>query len=304
MRGHPRHPWLNNFMFNLIFGCGYLGERVARRWKSAGHEVAVVTRSRERADQFHREGYITIVADIMQPDSLRNLPEAETVLFAVGYDRSAGKLAPSIEEVYAGGIRNVLTSLPANIERFIYISTTGVYGFRGGEWVDEATPPDPQRSGGKASLAAEQALAASGLADQSITLRLAGIYGPGRVPFLNELTAGQPIPARASGYLNLIHVDDAAEVVLAAENLATINNGPRIYCVTDGQPVERGEYYSEVARQIGAPPPRFVEPAPNSPRAERAGSSRRVSNERMLAELRVTLAYPDYRAGLAAILSM
>ena len=80
------------------------------------------------------------------------------------------------------------------------------------------------------------------------------------------------------------------------------DDGPRVYCVSDGQPVERGEYYSEVARQIGAPPPRFVEPDPNSPRAARAESNRRISNDRMLAELRVTLAYPDYRAGLAAIL--
>ena len=83
---------------------------------------------------------------------------------------------------------------------------------------------------------------------------------------------------------------------------ATPTTARAVYCVSDGHPVERGEYYSEVARQIGAPPPRFVEPDPDSPRAARAESNRRVRNERMLAELRVTLAYPDYRAGLAAIL--
>ena len=86
-------------------------------------------------------------------------------------------------------------------------------------------------------------------------------------------------------------------------SLAPFDDGPRVYCVSDGHPVERGEYYSEVARQIGAPPPRFVEPDPNSPRAARAESNRRVRNDRMLADLRVTLAYPDYRAGLAAILT-
>ena len=87
---------------------------------------------------------------------LRNLPAAETVLFAVGFDRAGGQ---SIEDVYAGGMRNVLAALPADTGRFIYISTTGVYGPAGGEWVDEETPPDPQRDGGRASLAAEQALA-------------------------------------------------------------------------------------------------------------------------------------------------
>ena len=62
-------------------------------------------------------------------------------------------------DVYAGGIRNVLDALPRDTGRFIYISTTGVYGPAGGEWVDEETPPDPQRDGGRASLAAEAGVA-------------------------------------------------------------------------------------------------------------------------------------------------
>lgn len=288
----------------LIFGCGYLGQRVARRWRDAGHEVAIVTRSRERAEQFLRDEFGAIVADVTRPESLGKLPAADTVLFAVGYDRSAGVAGPSIEDVYAGGMRNVLAELPSQPGRFIYISTTGVYGPAGGAWVDEQTPPDPRRDGGRASLAAEQALAANPLGANAVILRLAGIYGPDRVPFLDKLRAGEPIPAPASGYLNLIHVDDAVEVVVAADHLETIDNGPRIFCVSDGQPVERGEYYSEVARQIGGAPPQFVAPDPNSPRAARAESNRRIANDRMLADLRVTLAYPDYRAGLAAILNM
>ena len=75
-----------------------------------------------------------------------------------------------------------------------------------------------------------------------------------------------------------------------------------VYCVSDGHPVERGEYYREVARLIGAPLPRFVAPDPNSPRAARAEADRRVRNDRMLAELGVQLAYPNYREGLAKIL--
>jgi len=290
-------------MTKLIFGCGYLGERVARRWRDAGREVTVVTRSQERADQFQRAGYATIVADVTRPESLRDLPSAETVLFGVGYDRSAAASTQSIEEVYAGGIRNVLAALPLDTGRFIYISTTGVYGPASGEWVDEATPPDPRRDGGRASLAAEQLLAAHPLGARSVILRLAGIYGPNRVPFIKELRAGEPIPAPASGYLNLIHVDDAAQAVVAADHLEPLSNGPRVYCVSDGEPVQRGDYYSEVARQVGAPPAQFTAPDPSSPRATRAESDRRICNDRMLAELRVTLAYPDYRAGLAAILS-
>ena len=286
-------------MANLIFGCGYLGERVATRWRNEGNEVAIVTRNEGRARKFKRQGYKAIVADISRPETLSGLPGSETVLFAVGFDRSAGG---SIEEIYAGGLQNVLAALPSAINRFIYISTTGVYGPAGGEWVDEDTPPDPRRDGGRASHAAEQVLAAHPLGKGSVILRLAGIYGPGRIPFLDQLRAGQPIPAPSAGHLNLFPVEDAASVVVAASSLAPFVEGPHVYCVSDGQPVQRGDYYREVARQIGAPPPQFMAPDPNSPRAARADADRRIRNERMLADLKVQLAYPDYRVGLAAIL--
>jgi nucleoside-diphosphate-sugar epimerase len=289
-------------MNKLIFGCGYLGERVAKRWRAAGHDVVVVTRNPEKARRFENDGYGAIVADVTRAESLNNLPLAETVLFAVGYDRSAGGDGLPIQDVYAGGVKNVLAALRNDTGRFIYISTTGVYGPASGEWIDEATPPDPRRDGGRASLTAEQALAAHPLGVRGIILRLAGIYGPGRVPFTDELLAGEPIPARGSGYINLIHVEDAAEVVVAAGDSELAGIGPRIYCVSDGQPTQRGTMYSEVARLVGAPPPIFVEPDANSRRATRAENSRRIANERMVAELRVTLAYPDYRSGLAAIL--
>ena len=63
-------------------------------------------------------------------------------------------------------------------------------------------------------------------------------------------------------------------------------------------PVERRAYYREMARLAGAPDPRFVTPADDSPAAARAGSHKHVSNARMLAELKLTLAYPSYREGL------
>jgi nucleoside-diphosphate-sugar epimerase len=284
----------------LIIGCGYLGQRVAQKWHNAGHHISVITRSRQRADDFRRDGYNAIVADVTQPETLARLPAADTVLFSVGFDKTAGQ---SIAEVYTSGVRNVLSALSDGTERFIYISTTGVFGPAAGQWVDEATPPDPRRDGGRASLAAEKILSAHSIGKCTVILRLAGIYGPGRVPFLDKLRAGEPIAAPSDGWLNLIHVDDAADTVVAADHLTPFGEFPRIYCVSDGEPVPRAEYYGEVARQIGAPPPQFGEPGQDSPRAARAESNRRVSNARMLAELRVTLTYPDYRAGLAAILS-
>jgi nucleoside-diphosphate-sugar epimerase len=196
-------------------------------------------------------------------------------------------------------LRNVLAALPAGVERLIYISSTGVYGSAGGEWVDEQTPCQPQRAGGKACLAAEELLAASRWQWQTIRLRLAGIYGPDRIPRRETLLAGEPIDAPAEGYLNLIHVHDAASVVLTADERA---QPPRLYCVSDGHPAVRREYYECLAKLAGAPPPKFRTPAPNSPAAQRAEANRRVANRRLLTELAVELEFPSFREGLRNII--
>lgn len=285
-------------MKRLLFGCGYLGNRVAARWRERGDTVTIVTRNQEKATELRVAGYHPIVADLTKPESLVHLPSADTVLYAVGHDRSGEH---SIHEVYADGLRHVLDALPSAMGRIIYISTTGVYGTAGGEWVDEDTQPAPSRDGGRASLAAEQILQEHALGKRGVILRLAGIYGPGRIPFLDLLRANEPVPVPATGYLNLIHVDDAADVVTRAAEIH-IADLPRIYCVSDGQPVQRGEYYREVARILGAPAPTFVDPPPNSPRASRAASDRRVKNEQMIRELGVRLRFPSYYEGLTAIL--
>ncbi|MEM6798079.1 MAG: SDR family oxidoreductase [Planctomycetota bacterium] len=284
-------------MQRLIFGCGYLGKRVAKSWLDAGDDVTVVTRSADRAAAFSAEEYQAITADVTQPASLANLPPADTLLFAVGYDRSAGA---SIQEVYAQGFQNVLDALPVVARRVIYISTTGVYGGADGGWVDEATPPAPSRPGAVASLAAEEALRASRFADRGIALRLAGIYGPDRVPFLKQLAAGEPIAAPSDGHVNLIHVDDAATATLAAADAG--NPLPPVLCVSDGSPPRRADYYGEVARLLEAPAPTFIDPPVNSPRAARAAADKKVRSDLMKQSLGFTLSYPSYRAGLAAIL--
>ena len=284
-------------MSKLIFGCGYLGRRVAQRWQAAGHEVHVVTRSMQHAREFSQAGLRSIVGDVTRPATLVNLPTADTVLFAVGYDRTAGV---SIDEVYVNGFAAALDALPLSTGRVIYISSTGVYGSGDGEWVDEDSPCEPQRAGGRACLAAEQRLWAHTLGQRGIVLRLAGIYGPGRIPRRDDLLAGRPIAAPSAGYLNLIHVDDAAGVVLAAEERA---QPPRTYLVSDGQPAVRGEYYQELARLLHAPKPQFAAPQPDSPAAQCAASDKRISNKRLMQELGVRLEYPSYREGLSAIVA-
>jgi nucleoside-diphosphate-sugar epimerase len=298
----------------IIFGCGYLGFRVAKLWKSAGEHSITYTRNEQRVVELGVAGMFTAGGDVTQPEtliSLQTLPAlggtpVECLLYAVGFDRTAG---PDIHSVYADGLRNVLAALPESVTRAIYISTTGVYGTAGGGWVDEETPPDPQRDGGKASLAAEEVLRAHPLGSRSAILRLAGIYGPGRVPYLDKLKSDEAIAAPSEGWLNLIHVDDAAQIVVAMDRWLAERDeqdGPHLFCVSDGSPVIRGEYYAEVARLIGAPPPRFTTPPADSPAAARAGADRRVSSAKLRAWMEargMSLRYPSYREGLAQILN-
>jgi nucleoside-diphosphate-sugar epimerase len=282
-------------MSKLIFGCGYLGTRVARLWRDSGEQVHVVTRKVERAREFERVCYLPIVADVTRPELLARLPAVDTVLFAVGFDRASGA---TMEQVYVTGLQAVLDALPTDTKKFIYVSSTGVYGQQSGELVDEESPCEPNRAGGHASLAAERLLADHPLGKRSIVLRMAGLYGPGRIPNADAIRGGESIAVPTEGYLNLIHVDDAARIVaLAAERAVP----PRTYIVSDNHPVVRGDYYRELARLMNAPEPRFVGPDRNSPAAERASANKRVSADRLFRELEVQLSYPDYRAGLAAI---
>lgn len=291
-------------MAKLIVGCGYLGGRVARLWREAGEEVWILTRSADKAVNLKNDGFFTIVADI---HDIRDLDTSlfpavgfSTVLYSVGYDRQSPQ---PIEQVYAGGLANLLDSSVFNSVgsqtcRWIYISSTGVYGSAAGDFVDEETPPQPAREGGKASLAAEKVLQSHPIGSRGIILRLAGIYGPGRIPRSADLLTGRPIDAPASGWLNLIHVDDAARIVLLADERAAV---PNLYCVSDNSPVQRGEYYRELARLLSAPEPQFVTPDPSSPAALRAGSDKRVRPAKLFRELGPKLLYPSYKEGLKGI---
>ena len=287
-------------MARLICGYGYLGARVARLWQAEGEQVWVITRSPAKAAKLVSMGFSAVVGDITdkRDEWVGLLPgNIESVLFCVGYDRQSVR---PMEEVYAGGLRNVLNATSGQTCRWIYISSTGVYGTTAGTWVDEETPPQPAREGGKAALAAEQELTAHPQGQRSIILRLAGIYGPGRIPRRDDLLAGRPIGAPAEGWLNLIHVEDAARMVLLADRKA---RAPNLYVVSDGAPVVRADYYRELARLLGACPPTFVAPDPGSPAALRAASDKRVRTDKLQRELSPQFLYPSYKEGLAAIVA-
>jgi len=284
-------------MTKLVIGCGYLCRRVARKWLDRGDQVAVVTRSHERADTLKRDGFSPVVADVSDPESLKCLPETQTVLHAVGYDRAAA--APR-RAVVVDGLRHVLDALSPRVDRFLFISSTGVMGCHHGDWVDEATPCDPQLASGRCGFEAETLLRSHELGRRAVILRLAGIYGPGRLPKLADVRAGRTVAAPDGTYLNLIHVDDAVQAILAAQKWATL---PDMFLVSDGYPTSHRQFYSEMARQLGVAQPDFSQPGPGTRGAAAGLGNKRVRNQKLLQQLKLQLEFSDFRPGLASICS-
>ena len=284
-------------MAKLIIGCGYLGGRVAHLWQQTD-VVHVVTRSAERAGRWRAHGWRPHLGDILQPESLAGLPTADAVLYAVGYDPSSG-VAPA--DVYLRGLRSAVAALPRGTPcHLIYVSSTSVYGQQDGGWVDESSATDPLTTTGRLLVEAEQWLRSQ--ADEQLRvsiLRLAGIYGPGRVPRLAAVRQGQPIATPAEGWLNLIHVDDAARVIVA---LGEQPDRAGTYNVADDEPMRRRDYVELLARLLGVPPPPLVPPdAQAAPGHD--GANRRINNRRLRETLGCTLAWPSCRVALPGLVA-
>jgi nucleoside-diphosphate-sugar epimerase len=272
----------------LIVGVGYLGREVALRWAGGSNRVVGTTRHQHRFGALEELGIRPVVWDVLDPGA-GQLPSAETVLYCVGFDRSLGV---PIHNVYVDGLRATLEQLPP-CRRFIYVSSTGVYGDAAGGWVDESTLPAPTDVAGRACLEAERVLAhaARQRGMDTVVLRLAGLYGPGRFIGVEALREQRAIEADPDAHLNLIHVEDAATVVTAGRARAEQGG---VYLVSDGHPVRRRAFYEYAASLLNSPPPKFAHA-----RSRRSRGDRRISNARMLTELHVKLAFADYRQGLA-----
>ena len=285
----------------FVFGCGFLGKRVGTALINQGWTVGTLTRSKDKGRELAAKGFKPIVGDWTDSRVVTQIPATDLVLFAVGYDRKGGQ---SRHDVYVGGLKNVLPAISPR-SRVVYVSTTGVFHQSGGVSVDEMSPAKPLSDGGRAHLRAESALlnhrrrqthdaGQYGLAP-TVILRLAGLYGPGRVPNMAAIGRGEPIAADPNSYLNLIHVEDAVSSVLAAWRHP---HPQSLYLVSDGRPVRRGDYYGFLAEQLDAPGPVFAKPSASG----RAGGSKRIDNRAMRKDLVAELAYPSYREGLKACL--
>lgn len=281
-------------MRRLVLGCGYLGLRVARLWQAAGDEVFALTRSEVHGAAFEQEGITPVRGDVTERGSLDALPEVDTVVWAVGLDRSTGQTQHS---VYVEGLKNAFDALRGRARRWLLVSSTSVYGQNDGSWVDESSPCEPKQPNGRVCLEAEQTFWRGIEEQRGVTghiLRFAGIYGPGRLlQRVAALKSGIVLSGRPNAWLNLIHVDDGARIV----DLASRTNEPNgTWLVVDDRPLERREYYVRLAQLVGAPNPEFEQlPQLVSASGDR---NKRCSNRRIRELLGVKLVYPTFETGL------
>ncbi len=278
----------------LIAGCGYVGLRAARLWTRRGIRTNAITRSNEKAALLRADGIHPIVADFSSGNELLNLPDADVVLWSVGFDRSPDATR---QAAWIDGLRTLLASLPmrAASRRVLYTSSTSVYG--DGGVVDEDTVPNPTSESAQACFVAENILSdfAARTGTTVSILRLAGIYGPDRLlRRICDLRAGVPLTAEPDEWLNLVHVDDVVSVIDA---VSRCENPPRLMNVVAAGSVTRRTYYTTLARLVNAPAPTFENADPLSLSERRRGGNRRVTS-RIRSELPVTFQFDDCESGL------
>ena len=284
----------------LIIGCGDIARRalpeLLRRYR-----VAALVRSSDRA--LVDSGVELIQGDLDDAGSLATLAgRAERIAhLAPPADRDPIDLRTSnLLAALAPPGRGVM--LP---RRFVYLSTSGVYGDCAGEWVEETRAPNPQTGRARRRLDAERALGEWGERNkiETVILRVPGIYASDRLP-LDRLIRGTPaLRPEEDVYTNHIHADDLAAVLVAA----LVSKGARgIYNTADDGSMKMGDFFDLVADRAGlARPPRVSrEEAVRRLPLELLSfmsESRRLVNRRMKAELGVLLRYPTVADGVPAV---
>lgn len=282
----------------FCFGLGYVGGAVAESLQGEGAPIAGTCRSVDKQKALEAKGWK--VFRFHPPD---RIPELSGIL------REATHLLVTLPPREGSGdevlnhFGRTLKSLP-RLQWIGYLSTTGVYGDRGGAWVEEATPPDPRFPHQKRRAEAEAAWIRL-MYNDSLPVhvfRLAGIYGPGRNPLIKVKQGRAQRIDKPGLKFGRVHVDDVVQVLRASMKRP---HPGRVYNVVDDLPASPREVTEFACELLGVAPPPVV--AFEDADLSEMGRSfyltnKRVSNVRIKKELGVRLKYPDYRAGLRALL--
>ncbi len=297
---------------SLIVGCGYLGMHLASHLLAQGQTNIVfgTTRSETRARQLAQLGVRPLLVHVTQPVTLAALrPALEAESLDVYYMVPPGRpgRSPTPRQTVIGGAAHVLKALRnsgAHVRRAALISSTAVYGQSQGERVDADTMPHPTSERGKLLLEGETHWLNAG--ERYHVVRLAGIYGPAHIIGQKAVQDGAPLIGNPDALLNLIHVEDAAGLLLAL--MRTAQPG-RMELGCDGHPIPRIEYYTHLAQRLNAPPPVVMDDAQAAQQFGldldrlRRSSSKALDNIRTCQRTGWTPQYPTFRQGLEAALA-
>jgi nucleoside-diphosphate-sugar epimerase len=282
----------------LVVGCGYVGLPLGVELVRQGHEVHGLRRTAGAAEALRAAGLTPWEADITRPAELQRLPRDFD--WVVNTAAPAGSGPEDYRRVYLEGTRNLVAWLSATpLGKYVYTSSTGVYGQDDGSWVDEASPTQPLTAQARVLVEAEQHLltAARERGFPAVILRVAGIYGPGRGHLFKQFVAGQATLAGAGRRcLNQIHRDDLIGLLLAA-----LEHGRpgEIYNAADDEPVTQADFFRWLAERLGRPPPPAV-PDDADARRGRGLTHKRVANRKAKSALAYRFIYPTFREGYRA----
>lgn len=280
----------------LVVGCGDVAMRAARLLARRARLVGL-TRSADDVGKLRAHGFVPILGDLDDLRALRRLRTAPDAVLHFAPPPSEGRGDPRTARLLAA--LSAARSLP---QRFVYVSTSGVYGDCAGARIAETRPRRAQSPRARRRVDAEQRLRAWA-ARNGVSLaivRAPGIYAQTRLP-LERIRQGTPVLVPEDDvYTNHIHADDLARVAVAAMFRGRAN---RAYHATDDAELKMGQWFDAIADAHHLPrPPRVsweeaearIAPMLLSFMSE----SRRLSNDRMKRELRVRLRYPVPQAML------
>jgi nucleoside-diphosphate-sugar epimerase len=283
----------------LIVGCGYVGLKVGADLVGQGHQVWGLRRSEKENALIKAAGIQPIKADITASKSFpQDCPQYDWVVHCVS---SSGGGAAEYEQTYFTGTRNLLDffgSRPPG--KLVYTSSTSVYGQTDGSWVDEESPAEPTTATAQVLLRTEELLLAQVRRNSfpAVVLRVAGIYGPARTHWLDQVQTGRArIDGDGGRFINMVHRDDVTGAIIAALSLGAAG---RVYNVVDDQPVTQSDLLRWIASRLKQPVPPAADSIQGS--RKRGSTSKRISNRRLKEELSYALRFPTFKQGFKAVL--
>ncbi len=277
----------------LVIGFGDVAQRLAPRLVSR-FRVYGLYRRPEQADALRALGVTPVAGDLDDFRSLKRLKALADWVLHFAPPPASGSSDPRTRRLLAWLARDGYLAE----RRLAYVSTTGVYGDAGGAWVAESRPAAPQNARAVRRVDAEQRLRRAARAGLRVSiLRAPGIYAAERLP-LDRLARGTPaLNTGEDSWSNHIHADDLGWISLLA---LLRGRSARVYNASDDEPLAMGDYFDQVADWAGlARPKRISREEAEKQLPESLLSfmreSRRLDNQRLRKELRVTLEYPSVR---------